>query len=214
MSEKQGYFGQLLGVLYKPRKIFESVDEDDLVKGVLVVVLMAALGAYSTMTYMGKVPLSVIAPQLEGQDLGPMAGSMGLISGISAGIMMVAGWAISTAVIHGLGKLSGGDGSMKRFFAINGFIAVPGLLNQLLRVVDASLLDSASIAGYFVSYRELDSQILKALMGAGLMNIWGLAGLALLVIGLEENYKLGRGRAVLVALVPSLVMFALTYFTG
>lgn len=214
MSEKPGYVGQLLGVLYRPREIFASVDEDDLIKGLVVVVAMVALTAYSTMTYMGKIPLTVLAPQLEGQDLGPVAGSMGLISGISAAVTVLIGWAISTGILHGLGKLSGGDGSMKRFFAINGFVAVPGLLNQLLRAVDASIMDSGSLIGYFLTYLEIQSQLVKALLGSNLLNIWGLASLALLVIGIEENYKLGRGRAVMIALVPSLFLFALTYFTG
>lgn len=214
MSDKPGFLGQVMGVLYRPREIFSTVDEDDLMKGLVVVVLMIALGSYSTMVYMGKIPLSVIAPQLEGQDLGAMGGSMGMISGIAAGVSMLIGWAISTLVLHGLGKISGGDGSMKRFFAINGFVAVPSLLNQVLRVVDASIMDSASLVGYFVAYQEITSKLMKAVIGVNILNIWAIAGIALLVIGLEENYKLARGRAILVALVPTVLMFALTYFTG
>jgi hypothetical protein len=214
MSEKPGFIGQVLGVLYKPREIFSTVDEDDLMKGIVIVFVMVALGAYSTMAYMGKIPLSVIAPQLEGQDMNQIGGSMGLISGIGGGISILAGWIISTLLLHGLGKLSGGDGTMKRFFAINGFVAVPGLLNQILRVVDASIMDSASLVGYFVAYRDISSKLVKAIIGVNILNIWALAGLALLVLGLEENYKLAKGRAIIVALVPTLLLFALTYFTS
>ncbi len=214
MSEKPEFIGQVLGVLYKPREIFSTVDEDDMMKGLVLVFLMVALGAYSTMAYMGKIPLSVIAPQLEGQDMSQIGGSMGLISGIGGGISILVGWVISTLLLHGLGKLSGGDGTMKRFFAINGFVAVPSLLNQVLRVVDASIMDSASLVGYFVAYRDISSKLVKAVIGVNILNIWALAGLALLVLGLEENYKLARGRAVVVALVPTLLLFALTYFTS
>ena len=214
MSDKPGFLGQAMGVLYKPREIFSTVDEDDLMKGMIIVLLMIALGSYSTMVYMSKIPLTVIAPQLEGQDLGAVGGSMGLISGIGAGVSMLIGWAISTLILHGLGKVSGGDGSMKRFFAINGFVAVPSLLNQVLRVVDASIMDSASLVGYFVAYRDIQSTLVKAVIGINLLNIWAIAGLALLVISLEENYQLARGRATLIALVPTILLFALTYFTG
>ena len=138
---------------------------------------------------------------------------MSLISGIGAGVSMLIGWAISTLILHGLGKFSGGEGSMKRFFAINGFVAVPSLLNQGLRVVDASIMDSASLVGYFVAYRDIQSTLLKAIIGVNLLNIWAIAGLALLVIAIEENYQLARGRAILVALVPTVLLFALTYFT-
>ncbi len=214
MSDKPGFLGQVMGVLYRPREIFSTVDEDDLMKGLVVVLLMIVLGSYSTMVYMGKIPLTVIAPQLEGQDIGAMGGSMGLFAGIGAGVSMLVVWAVSTLILHGLGKVSGGDGSMKRFFAINGFVAVPSLLNQVLRVVDASIMDSASLVGYFVAYQEISSKLVKAIIGVNILNIWAIAGIALLVIGLEENYKLDRGRAILVALIQTVLMFALTYFTG
>lgn len=214
MSEKPGFIGQLLGVLYRPREIFSTVDEGDLTKGVIIAVLMVALAAYSTMTYMGKIPLEVITPQLQGVDAGPMAGSLGTISGIAAGVTMLVGWTFSGLILHLLGKFSGGDGSMKRYFALYGFTTVPALLNQVLRVVDASIMDSASLIGYFVSYRDMSSKVVKAFIGANLFNVWSLAGIALVVLSLEENYKVGRGRALIIALAPSLALFALNYFTG
>ena len=214
MSEKPGFIGQLLGVLYRPREIFSTVDEGDLTKGVVIAVLMVALAAYSTMTYMGKIPLEVITPQLQGVDAGPMAGSLGTISGIAAGVTMLVGWTFSGLILHLLGKFSGGDASMKRYFALYGFTTVPALLNQVLRVVDASIMDSASLIGYFVSYRDMSSKVVKAFIGANLFNVWSLAGIALVVLSLEENYKVGRGRAVVLALAPSLALFALNYFTG
>ena len=214
MSEKPGFIGQLLGVLYRPREIFSTVDEGDLTKGVVIAVLMVALAAYSTMTYMGKIPLEVITPQLQGVDAGPMAGSLGTISGIAAGVTMLVGWTFSGLILHLLGKFSGGDGSLKRYFALYGFTTVPALLNQVLRVVDASIMDSASLIGYFVSYRDMSSKVVKAFIGANLFNVWSLAGIALVVLSLEENYKVGRGRALIIALAPSLALFALNYFTG
>jgi hypothetical protein len=216
MSDKPGFIGQVMGVLYKPKEIFSTVDEDDLMKGLIIVLLMVALSSYSTMVYMGKIPLSVLAPQLGEANIDPgqLGGSMGLFSGIAAGISILIGWIVSTMVLHGLGKLSGGDGTMKRFFAINGFVAVPSLLNQVLRVIDASIMDSASLVGYFIAYRDIQSKLVKAVIGVNLLNIWVLASLALLVIGLEENYKLARGRAILVALVPTVLLFVLTYYTS
>lgn len=216
MSEKPGYLGQVLGVLYKPREIFSTVDEDDLMKGMVIVLVMMALGAYSSMTYMGKIPITVLAPQLSEANVDPsqIGGSLGLFAGIGTGISVLIGWVISTLLLHGLGKLSGGDGTMKRFFAINGFVAVPGLLNQVLRVVDASIMDSASLVGYFIAYRDISSKLVKAIIGVNLLNVWTLASIALLVLGLEENYKLAKGRAVVVALVPTLLLFALTYFAS
>jgi hypothetical protein len=214
MSEKTGFIGQLLGVLYKPKAIFSTVDEDDLTKGIAIAVLMVVLAAYSTMTYMEKIPLDVLAPQIQGVDAGPIEGSMGTISGIAAGVSLLVGWAITGLILHLLGKFSGGDGSLKRYFALYGFTTIPALLNQIIRVFDASIMDSASLISYFVSYRDISSKIVKAFIGANLLNIWTVAGIALIVLSLEENYHLGRGRAVLIALIPSILYFTLTYFTS
>jgi hypothetical protein len=212
-DEKPGFIGQITGVLYKPRQIFSTVDEGDLTKGLLVMFVMVLLAAYSSMLYMGKIPLSVLSPQLEGVDVSQIEGSMGLFAGIGSGISIIVGWSAATLLIHGMGKLSGGNGSMKRMFALHGFASVPSLLNQLLRVIDASIMDSASLASYFLSYRGL-SKLFTAFIGANLMNIWGLATIALLILAVEENYELSRTRSVMVVLLPSLVYFLINYFTG
>jgi len=212
-DEKPGFIGQVTGVLYKPRQIFSTVDESDLTKGLLVMFVMVLLAAYSSMLYMGKIPLSILSPQLEGVDTSQIEGSMGLFAGIGAGITILVGWSASTLLMHGLGKLSGGNGSMKRMFALHGFASVPSLLNQLIRVVDASIMDSASLANYFISYRSL-GKFLTAFIGANLMNLWGIATIALLVLAVEENYELSRTRSVMVVLLPSLVYFLINYFTG
>ena len=201
-------------MLYRPRAIFKTVDEGDLTKGVFIAVLMVALAAYSTMTYMGKIPLDVLAPQLQGMDAGDIEGSMGILSGVAAGITLLVGWVFTGLILHLLGKFSGGDGSMKRYFALYGFTTVPALFNQVLRSVDAGIMDSASLIGYFVAYRDMSSKLVRALIGANLLNVWALAGIALVVLSLEENYGVGKGRAVLIALVPSVLSFALNYFMG
>jgi len=213
-SEKTGFLGQFTGVLYKPRAIFSIMDEDDLVKGLVVMLIMVVLAAYSSMVYMSKIPLSVLTPMLEGVDVGQFEGTMGIMAGVGAGVTILLGWVAGTLLMHGLSRLSGGDGSMKAFFAMHGFASVPSLLNQLVRVVDASIMDSNSLAGYFLAYRDVGSKVLKALIGTNLVNVWGLATVALLVIAVEENYGLSRTRAVMIVLLPSLVYFMLNYFTG
>jgi len=99
-------------------------------------------------------------------------------------------------------------------FAMHGFASVPSLFNQLIRVIDAYLMDGKSLAGYFIAYRDIESKVLKALMGTNLFNFWGLATIVLLVLAVEENYQIGRGRAVMIVLLPSLIYFSFNYFTG
>ncbi len=213
-DEKTGFLGQVIGVLYRPRVIFRKMEESDLTKGLFVMFVMALLAAYSSMVYMGKLPLSILSSQLEGIDTSQFEGTMGIFAGIGSGVSILIGWVASTLLLHGLGRLSGDGGSMKRFFAMHGFASVPSLLNQLLRVIDASIMDANSLASYYVSYREISGKALRALLGSNLVNIWGLATIALLVIAVEENYGASRGRAILIVLVPSVVYFAINYFMG
>ncbi len=137
---KPGFLGQVIGVLYQPRKIFSTVEDGDLVKGLIVMLLMVMLAAYSSMLYMGKIPLSVLSPQLEGIDTSQFEGTMGVFAGIGAAVTIIIGWTAGTVLMHGLGRFSGGGGSIKRFFALHGFASVPRLLNQVIRVADASII--------------------------------------------------------------------------
>jgi len=103
---------------------------------------------------------------------------------------------------------------MKRFFALHGYASVPALIKQALRVADALITDASGISGYFIAYRDIESKMLKSLIAANLINIWGLFTLALLVIAVEDNYGLSRGKAIMAALAPSLIYFLVNYFMG
>lgn len=216
-DEKPGFLGQVIGVLYMPRKVFSTTEEGDLGKGILLMLLMVILASYSSMLYMSKIPLSVLTPQLEGfatSQLSQFEGTMGIFAGIGTGITIIIGWVAGTLLMHGLGRFSSGSGSIKRFFAMHGFASVPSLLNQVIRIADASIIDGASLASYYVTYRDIENKALRALLRTNLVNIWGLATVALLVLAVEENYKTSRGRAIMVVLLPSVVYFLLNFFMG
>jgi hypothetical protein len=213
MNSKPGLIGQLLGVLYKPKEIFNTIDEKDLTKGVAIAIIMSVLATFSTFTYMNKIPLDVLTPQLRGVEANQIEGSISLISGVTAGVSRLVGWIIIGFVIHFLGRFLGGEGSLNRYFALYGFSTVPALLNQMLRVVDASIMDSVSLINYYISYRDMSNKIVKAFIGANLLNIWTLAGIALIILSLEENYKVSRGRALLISLIPSILSFVIAYFS-
>ena len=139
---------------------------------------------------------------------------MGIMTGVSSSITIIIGWVISTMLMHTLSRFSGGDGSLKRFFAMHGFASVPSMLNQLLRVIDSSIMDSSTLVSYFVTYREIDNKLLKSVLGTNLVNIWGLATIVLLVVAAEENYSISRSRANMIVLLPGVLYFFMNYFVG
>jgi hypothetical protein len=209
-EEKPSFFGQVLGVLYKPREVFNLVDEDDLLKGLTLMILMSILASYSTMLYLSKIPLTVLSPQLDAR----VRETIGLFSGINNGLSIIVGWVLGTLLMHGLGRLSSGSGSAKRFFAMHGFATVPSLFNQIIRIADASIIDKASLTSYFITYRDINSKLLKSLISINLLNIWGLATVALLILAVEENYNISRLRSIIIVLLPSFAYFLFTYFVG
>ena len=212
-DDNLGFLEQLTGVLYRPKFVLSRITESDLLKGLLIMVLMTFFAAYSSMNYMSKIPLSVLSPQLEGVDTTQFEGTMGLFAGIGSGITILIGWVGLTLLLHGLGVLSGGEGTIRRFFAMHGFASVPSLVNQLIRVIDSSVLDSVALTSFYLAYRDIENKILKAFLGTNLFNIWGLATFTLLLIAVEENYSVNRTRAFLIVLLPSVIHFIINYFT-
>lgn len=213
-NDELTFFEKTLGTLYRPRVVFNSIDEDDMTKGLIIMIVMVLLAAYSSMIYMSKIPLSALSPQLEGVDVTQFERNMGILAGVGTGITIIIGWLASTLLIHGVGRLSGGGGTLKRFLALHGFASILSLLNQFIRVIDALVMDSDSLTNYFLTYQNIESKALKALLGTNLFNLWGLATLALLVFAIEENYKVNKTRAILIVLLPSLIYFLFNYIVG
>ena len=216
MSEdRKGYFELLLGVLRRPGEYFGYVGEGDLLRGFLVVLLMVALAAASTSMYMSKIPLEVLVPQLGelGVDVGELGASMGLFSAVGSSVTILAGWALSTAIMHGLSNLAGGRGSMKRFFAMHGFAAAPHAFNYALRTVDAYVSSSQALVDYYRASQEVSVKLLRAVLGTNMFTVFGVAGLIYVTYALAENYQLDRRRASLIALVPVLMYVFLSYLS-
>ena len=212
-KKKTGFLEQFTGVLYKPRAIFNEIDEGDLVKGLIVMLLMVVLAAYSNMLYMSKIPLSVFTSLIEGVDVSQFEGTMGVMAGVGAGVTILFGWIAGTLLMHGLSRLSGGDGSMRRFFAMHGFAATPHVVNYMVRLADSFISSPSQLAGYFVANRDIENSVLKAVIGTNLFTVFGLAALIYITYALEENYQIGRKKAFIVALVPYAMYVVVNLFS-
>jgi hypothetical protein len=216
MSEdRKGFVELVAGVLRRPQETFQYVSERDLVRGLLIVVLMVVLAAASASTYMSKIPLEVLVPQISqaGVDASQLGGSMGLFAGIGVAVSILVGFAVSTLLMHGIATLTGGGGNMKRFFAMHGFAATPHTLNYLLRLADSFISSSSQLAGYFVANREIGNSVLKAVIGTNLFTVFGFAALVYITYAVAENYQIGRRKAFIIALVPYVLYVAINLFS-
>jgi hypothetical protein len=214
-EDRKGFVELVAGVLRRPQETFQYVSERDLMRGLLIVFLMVVLAAASASTYMSKIPLEVLVPQLgqAGVDASQLGGSMGLFAGIGVAVSILVGFAVSTLLMHGVATLTGGGGNMKRFFAMHGFAATPHTLNYVLRLADSFVSSSSQLAGYFVANREIDNGVLKAVIGTNLFTVFGLAALVYITYAVAENYTIGRRKAFIIALVPYVLYVAINLFS-
>jgi len=164
---------------------------------------MVVLAAVSASTYMSKIPLEVLVPQLgqAGVDASQIGGSMGLFAGIGVSASILIGFAVSTLMMHGAATLTGGGGNMKRFFAMHGFL------------VDSFMSSPSQLAGYFVANRDIQNRVVKAVVGTNLFTVFGLAALIYITYALAENYRIGRRKAFIVALIPYALYVAVNLFS-
>lgn len=214
MSENNGIIGLVWNILRNPEEGFDKVNENDLMKGILIEVFIVILAVVSTIWYMSKIPLEVLIPQLVGIDPATIPGNLRLLSGIGVGVSILLGWILSTLLMHGLSHLLGGQGSLRRFFAIHGLAASPFLLNYLARIIDSYLISQGAAINYFLLNRGIESRLFKAVLDMNLLNVFGLYSLILVVVGLQENYELSRSKAFLIGLSPWLLYFVLNFFTS
>ncbi len=214
-EERKGFVELVAGVLRRPQETFQYVSERDLVRGLLIVFLMVVLAAASASTYMSKIPLEVLVPQIgqAGVDVSQVSGSMGLFAGIGVAVSILVGFAVSTLLMHGAATLTGGGGNMKRFFAMHGFAATPHVLNYVLRLADSFISSSSQLTGYFVANRDIENGVLKAVVGTNLFTVFGLAALVYITYAVAENYQIGRRKAFIIALVPYILYVAINLFS-
>jgi len=214
-EERKGFVELVAGVLRRPQETFQYVSEKDLARGLVMVFLMVVLAAVSASTYMSKIPLEVLVPQLgqAGVDASQLGGSMGLFAGIGVAVSILIGFAASTLLMHGIATLTGGGGNMKRFFAMHGFAATPHVLNYLVRLVDSFISSPSQLAGYFVANRDIENSVLRAVVGTNLFTVFGLAALLYITYALAENYQIGRRKAFIIALMPYILYVAVNLFS-
>ena len=214
-EERKGFLELVAGVLRSPQETFQYVSERDLTRGLLIVLLMVVLAAASASTYISKIPLEVLVPQLgqAGVDASQLGGSMGVFAGIGVSVSILIGFAVSTLLMHGVATLTGGGGNMKRFFAMHGFAATPHVVNYMVRLADSFISAPSQLAGYFVANRAIENSVLKAVIGTNLFTVFGLAALIYITYALEENYQISRRKAFIIALIPYVLYVVVNLFS-
>jgi hypothetical protein len=134
---------------------------------------------------------------------GATVGAVLYITAVLGAAIAIATWAISTLIIHGTSRLLKGKGSLRRFFAMNGFAYIPILVQGLLSVADVSLTGGTVVSPL------ANQPALEVLLTQ--FNLLNLAALVLSGIAVTVNYKLSRKRAAVAVLVPVVIFLVLDF---
>jgi hypothetical protein len=167
---------------------FESRTGKDLWKGISVVLAAAILSEVTTLFRAGAATSSV------------GVSSFSYTTFLLGVVVSLGTWVLSSLIIHGSSRLLKGKGSLRRFFAMNGFAYVPILIQSLLSIADVALSG--------VTRSPLVSQpIIQLLLTQ--FNLLSLISIALSAIAVTANYGLNRKRAVIAVLIPVILILAL-----
>jgi len=134
---------------------------------------------------------------------GATAGAVIYITAVLGAVISIIFWAISTLLTHGTSRLLRGRGSLKHFFARNGFAYLPILLQGLLSIADVSLTSGTGTSP-LASQPELEMLLTQ-------FNLLNLAAIVLSGIAVTANYGLSRKRAAVAVLVPVVIFLALGF---
>jgi hypothetical protein len=188
LAEKK-YTGRLVRV----EKWLDTVTGKDITKGAAIVLasgLFSGGAAYATASSMDAL-------------IGSMAGTVKIISLISAVVMALLGWLVSTIIFHGVAHLAGGKGDRNRMFALTGYASIPSLVQQFLRLINY----------WFLGQTAATSAGGVAEILVSTFNVFAIIGLVLVALAIKTNYGISGRRAALIALIPTAISLALALAT-
>jgi hypothetical protein len=211
MSEnKKGFIGLVVGTIKSPQLTLEQINQDYLLKGLIIIIFLAGLNMVSTSIYISKIPMELYIPQI-GQTSIDVA-RVRTISAIMAVVRTAYSYVIPVLLIHVIATLMGGQGTLRRTFTLNGFASIPLVLQQLFRIVDSIFTSTKSITNLQIYMTEINGRILKILASMNLFTIFGIATWVLIGYGIAANYGTGRRKGLIIALIPYALSFALSFY--
>jgi hypothetical protein len=207
---RKGFLEQIREALTSPKNGFQSVTEKDLRRGIVIVLVTAIVSASAGMVYLSRIPVEVLISSLVSYnvDPGPVVQAMGTFAAIGGFVRVLVDWTLFTLMMHALATLLSGKGNLRRFFALTGFAYLPLTLQQVLRIVDASIAQPSALVNLYVSNAQATG-LMKVIISMNLFTLFGLAALVLKGFAVSANYESTTRKGVLIAAVPYLLFIVL-----
>jgi len=212
------FIEKLVGVVTVPREAFERIEEGDLRRGILLILVISLLSAWAGATYFSKteIDLSTLSSRAgpggqsffdrggstQTPDLETIRAQLTPMVAVVNALAAFTRWLTPSILLVIIAKILAGEGGAKRLLAMTAFASLPLLLQQVLRVIDSMFITSAELkllAATGLSGTGLVDRFL--MQGLRVLNLFGIATLALTVLAMRENYGTSMGKASQVALI-------------
>ena len=228
MSEK-GLRGKVIGIIRSPRQGFNDIEEGDLWKGALIILLIATLAAISGMAYASKIEVNLSRPSQgtphgpgmfggpggQGIDVDPqtMKDSLVTLWGLANGMGTITRWLFPSLLVILAAKILVGGGSARRMLAMTGFASIPFVVQQVLRLIDAQRITPLELATLMASRAAATNLVTKILSQTlNVLHIFGIMTLVLTVYAVSTNYETTVRKASSVTLAAYAVYILLKVF--
>ncbi len=207
MSEvKIGFIGKISKVVKSPREGFSQIEEGDLSKGLVLILLLAVFSAWSSMNYASKMEFNLAA---QGLDMKRLRSGMLPFFALGGAIGAIVRWLIPSVLLVVMAKIMVGGGSSKRMLAMTEFASIPLIAQQLLCVADSYLISIAEVSA-IMALTPLGNIPLGLLNNIlSIFNFFGLLTLLLTTHAVSINYGVKTMKAFKVAISAYIVYLAL-----
>jgi len=223
MSEtKTKFLNQILDCSRSPRRGFESIKSEDLKKGMVIILLIAAISAYAGYNYTSKTTFQLpflsdprASQQMPTQAINSDALRTNLIIFSTLGnfITVFTGWLLTGVVLHVLARLMTGEGGLKRLLAQMGFASTPLVLQQLLRLIDAYMISPEALMDVRASL-ALGGSLAMRFMSRAMttFTIFGIWTFILTVMAVSVNYQGSKRKSAIATIVTYVVVIVVRLF--
>ena len=234
MSENNGerlsFFKQVSGCITSPRSTFKSIlANPSLRKTALLLSIIAIIAVIASYNYIGKLPLLDISEIINSQQQlprGPLAPEINIpnpeqlqqrrmiVSSIVVLIGIFSSWLISSSILHVFSRVQGGKSSLRNMLILAGFASTPFLIQNTLRLIDSFTISPDQVLQLMIRSQIFENQFLNSVLNSALdkFSIFWLWSLSLLVIALQENYKISRTRSIITVIVTFIIMVLISTF--
>jgi len=155
------FIEKLVGVVTVPREAFERIEEGDLRRGILLILVISLLSAWAGATYFSKteIDLSTLSSRAgpggqsffdrggstQTPDLETIRAQLTPMVAVVNALAAFTRWLTPSILLVIIAKILAGEGGAKRLLAMTAFASLPLLLQQVLRVIDSMFITSAEL---------------------------------------------------------------------